>query len=132
MCVQTARLLFRMSLIHLPVYMLCAIVHRIPNTAELTWHQAITSLQQGVEDAEKRLHSQVHATDAGHARYFGPMVFVFSPPLLVAPPCPYSAIKKSLSVVTAEAEQPRTVQTSEQLKEACTSNRPMGSITVRS
>lgn len=121
-CVQTARLLFRMSLIHLPVYMLCAVIHRIPNTAPVTWEQAIKYFQQGAEDAEQRLHSQVHS-DEGNERYFGPMVFIFSPPLLV-PPCPYTAIKKSLSVATAEAEHPQIAPTIDHSQEGYASRKP--------
>ena len=117
---QTARLLFRMSLIHLPVYMLCAVVHRVPNTVPVTWEQTIKYFQQRAEDAEQKLHSQVHA-DEGNERYFGPMVFIFSPPLLVAPPCPYTAIKKSLAVATAEAEEPQTAHVVEHSQEECAS-----------
>lgn len=110
-----------MSLVHLPVYMLFAMFHRIPNTAPVTWEQAIKYLQQGAEDAEQRLHSQAHA-ESGAERFFGPMVFVFSPPLLVAP-CPYTAIMQSLSVVTAEAESPQEASSTDHSQEGCGASR---------
>lgn len=97
-CVQTARLLFRMSLMHLPLYMVLAVLHRIPNEDTLTWTQVINYMQRGTEAAEKRIYQEVHGTPSDALCGF--MLFPFSPPLLMSSPCPYSLAKQSLGIST--------------------------------
>lgn len=92
-CVQTARMLFRMSLLHLPLYMLLFAVHRVPNTGDLTWPRLLELLQRGTEAAEQRVLRTVHGPEPP-VLVEGPMLFPFSPPLVM--PCPYHQMKQAL------------------------------------
>ena len=89
---QTARLLFKMSLLHLPLLMLLAVIHRQPNEGNLTWRSLMEQVKQRAEIAEQSLLTKVHGPGAD--RQVDSMIFPFSPPLRM--PCPYTALKLSL------------------------------------
>eukprot|EP00892_Ulva_mutabilis_P004708 jgi/Ulvmu1/2609/UM014_0060.1 len=99
--VQTARLLFKMSLLHLPLLMLFAVVHRQPNDGRCTWQSVLEQLKHGAESAEERLLAQVHGSKADGQ--VDSMIFPFSPPLRM--PCPYTALKLSLGPRAQAADQ---------------------------
>lgn len=118
---QTARLLFRMSLMHLPLYLLCGAIHRRPNDGTVSWAAAQRWLQDSVEVCERQLWRSVHggSEHSGSDRVAlqqqlqrgsaerpqsgasmnsvptGAMIFPFSPPVVV--PCPYAAVVDQLS-----------------------------------
>ena len=101
---QTARLLFRMSLFHLPVYLALLALHRAPNTQPVTWRELRARL------TEQGLREQVHGDEYAPQPRGGsgdrgkvsvaarvpvmPMIFPFSPPMAL--PCPYSTIKRGV------------------------------------
>jgi hypothetical protein len=99
---QSARTLFRMSLIHLPLFMGCAVLHRIPNLETFTWTRLINYMQSGAEHAERRLYKQMHGCESDAT--CGSMLFPFSPPLVIPSPCPYSLAKSSLGLSTSDPD----------------------------
>lgn len=107
LCIQTARLLFRMSLFHLPLYLLLFVLHRVPNHGQLTWQSVMNVLQRSSEDVEQQILHTVHGPrtpQRAPARYVeGPMLFPFSPPLFI--PCPYHEVKRrALSSIRSRQE----------------------------
>lgn len=92
---QTARFLFKMSLLHLPLLMLLAVLHRQPNDGHLTWGALLQQAKQRAESAERRLLEHVHGSPADSE--VDSMIFPFSPPLRM--PCPYTALKVSLAPI---------------------------------
>lgn len=99
---QTARFLFKMSLLHLPLLMLLAVLHRRPNDGDLTWETLLEQVKQRAESAERRLLAHVHGSPADGE--VDSMIFPFSPPLRMA--CPYTALKVSLTSTAASAAGP--------------------------
>jgi hypothetical protein len=100
--VQTARLLFRMSLLHLPLYLLLFVIHRIPNTGHHTWQSYTNLLQRSCEDVEMQMLQNVHGSypeQLAGSFVEGPMLFPFSPPLML--PCPYHELKQGILSVCA-------------------------------
>lgn len=95
---QTARFLFKMSLLHLPLLMLLAVIHRRPNDGQLTWSSLVEQLKQRAESAERNLLTRVHGSSADEQ--VDSMIFPFSPPLRM--PCPYTALKVSLGTATGQ------------------------------
>ena len=86
-------MLFRVSLLHLPAYLLLFAAHRVPNTGALTWPRLLELLQQGTEAAERSVLRTVHGPEPP-ILVEGPMLFPFSPPLIM--PCPYHQMKRAL------------------------------------
>ena len=112
-----------MSLLHLPLYLLCGAIHRRPNDGSVSWASVQTWLQDCVEAAERQVWRTVHVgghhsgsdraelqrqlqlstTSQGQrntapaAVPTGAMIFPFSPPVLV--PCPYAAVVDQIAGV---------------------------------
>ena len=98
MRVQTARLLFRMSLMHLPTYLALLALHRVPNTGEATWSAVWARLRSFGTSAEQQLldahPAELRQTAASAGVPLTGMLFPFSPP--VSLPCPYRELKSSV------------------------------------
>jgi hypothetical protein len=100
---QTARRLFRMSLFHLPLFLLLLALHRVPNTDDKSWSWLQSRLHGTTEAAEKQVSEHVHGgnvCDAANApaALKEQMLFPFSPPLML--PCPYHSLKYGAGAAT--------------------------------
>lgn len=80
---QSARLLFRASLLHLPIFLILYLVHRIPNDGRLDWAALWRQLSGDAEAMEARMCR----APLGLPSLNGAMIFPFSPPIVMdAPP----------------------------------------------
>jgi hypothetical protein len=84
--------LFRMSLIHLPLFLAMYVFHREPNYGQWTWDRLLLKFQRGTEDAERTFVSYTRSSEPSLPA--AGMLFPFSPP--IAMPCPFHVAKEGV------------------------------------